>query len=379
MERKRTSKKYRARSKKEIATSHLSGTRNDTNKEKKIVVSLQDGSRGKKKPLISVCIPCFNDALSIGLLLDKILDSRFKGFEVLVLDDASTDETEEVMKDFRKVRYIKHLKNTGVGKTRNDLAKAARGEILLYFDADVLPKGDIAKEVADYFKAHPEVDAVTGFPGTGWENSGYFGRYKYWRDYSYWHLERDASSLVYFRPAVGAIKRLVFLESGGFPENYAGASIEDLEFSYRLSKIAKTVFDPKMVVLHPFGGFSKLLRTYFTRTYLYAGLLSRMGQFSGVATTPGEATSAVVAFLSVVSFLLIFLFPKFVFSWAILFFMFLSLQRKFLGFVLYKEGVFFWVFSIIISMVLYLMILAGAGWYVLRGGWRIIPKLLFGK
>lgn len=98
-------------------------------------------------PQISIIIPAYNAALYIIRCLDSVLAQTFKDFEVIVVDDGSTDETREILDRYQRadvrVRVI-HQENSGVSSARNEGIKVARGEWLYFCDADdelVSPEG----------------------------------------------------------------------------------------------------------------------------------------------------------------------------------------------------------------------------------------------
>lgn len=314
------------------------------------------------KPLISVAISAYNDIDRMRLLLPELFKSKYKNFEVVVIDDASKEDLRPLKKEF-PIRYFRNKKNLGVSETRNISVEKAKGEIILSLDNDVKPLSDIIYEVYRFFQKHPGAVAITGFPGTGAENPGFFAKYKYLRDWSYWNLENDKSSFYYFRPAIGAIKRDVFLELGGYDSRFCRPgvpAVEDLEFSYRLARKGKIYYDPKLVVGHPFGGLRKLIDTYFKRSQLFLEIFSEKRAFSGVATTGGEVITLGLAPLVLLAFLAGLFFRPLLIFFALFLGLFIYKQKKFIGFAYKKEGLLFALASFFTSWLLYLVIILGA-------------------
>lgn len=92
----------------------------------------------EKNKLISVIIPTFNRGQFIKEAVESVLnqDVRDYGLEVLVIDDGSTDNTEEVLKGYEdRIRYI-HQANSGAGVARNRGIREARGEWISFLDSD---------------------------------------------------------------------------------------------------------------------------------------------------------------------------------------------------------------------------------------------------
>ena len=89
---------------------------------------------------VSVIIPTYNRAHLIGKAIQSVLNQTYQDFEVIVVDDGSTDNTEEVIKEFQKkdkrIKYIKHEKNKGYPKALNTGIKAAKGEYIAFQDDD---------------------------------------------------------------------------------------------------------------------------------------------------------------------------------------------------------------------------------------------------
>jgi len=107
--------------------------------------------------LVSVVIPVYNEEEAIGDDLDLILETMKNSgydYEVIVVDDGSTDATAEIMQQRPGVRLIKHPTNRGVGAARTTGLRAARGEIVVMTDGDgTYPNQDIPRLVAE-MEAH---------------------------------------------------------------------------------------------------------------------------------------------------------------------------------------------------------------------------------
>jgi glycosyltransferase involved in cell wall biosynthesis len=112
------------------------------------------------KPTVSVIIPTYNSANFIGNAVQSVLDQTDTIFEIIVVDDGSTDDTPLVLEPFKdKIRYLA-TENRGAAHARNTGMKAASGKYIAFLDADdlYLP-GKLALQV-DFIEAYPEVDIV---------------------------------------------------------------------------------------------------------------------------------------------------------------------------------------------------------------------------
>jgi glycosyltransferase involved in cell wall biosynthesis len=86
--------------------------------------------------LVSVVIPTYNRARTIKRAVDSVLAQSWKPIEIIVVDDGSTDETAQLLEDYRdKIRVI-HQENRGASAARNTGIKASNGEIISFLDSD---------------------------------------------------------------------------------------------------------------------------------------------------------------------------------------------------------------------------------------------------
>lgn len=113
----------------------------------------------KHDPLVSVIIPAYNAAAYLPRALESVLAQTYKNYEILVVDDGSTDATAEIVKRFPTVRLLSQP-HSGAGAARNRGIEAARGSIVAFLDADDLwmpPK--LEKQVA-FLQHHPHIGMV---------------------------------------------------------------------------------------------------------------------------------------------------------------------------------------------------------------------------
>ena len=113
--------------------------------------------------MISVCLPTYNRALLLRRAIASILSQTFTDFELIVVDDGSTDNTKEIVDSFRdaRIRYIRHETNKGLMASRNTVLRYARGKYLAFQDSDDWwDKKKLEEEVTILEKAPPTVGAV---------------------------------------------------------------------------------------------------------------------------------------------------------------------------------------------------------------------------
>jgi len=94
----------------------------------------------QRDPLVSVIMPAYNCADFIGITLDSVIAQTYQNWEALVVDDCSTDHTEEVVRSYveryPRIRYFKLEENSGPAVARNKAVKKAEGKYLAFLDSD---------------------------------------------------------------------------------------------------------------------------------------------------------------------------------------------------------------------------------------------------
>lgn len=118
------------------------------------------------KPKISVILPVYNASDSIRQSLESILNQTFTDFEVLIMDDGSTDGTSEILKSYAaKDHRIKlfHQENKGVVSSYKTLIEHAQTNLLARMDADDLAYPERLQKQYEYLQKNPDVALVSGF------------------------------------------------------------------------------------------------------------------------------------------------------------------------------------------------------------------------
>jgi glycosyltransferase involved in cell wall biosynthesis len=114
---------------------------------------------------VTVAMPAYNAAEYIGEAIDSVLAQNFASFELVVVDDASQDDTWKLLKLYSKhpqVRLFRNRRNIGAGATRNRLTTLARGEYITPCDADDLLLRGALKRFSQYLDKHASVGVVYG-------------------------------------------------------------------------------------------------------------------------------------------------------------------------------------------------------------------------
>jgi GT2 family glycosyltransferase len=183
---------------------------------------------------LSIIVPAHNNARDLRECLTALVAQRGPEDEVLVVDDASTDETPIVAAEFA-TRVVRLGKNCGPAAARNSGAAAARGDVLFFVDADVAVADRTVARVRQAFTEDPAVAAVFGSYDATPRANGTVSRYRnLLHHFTHQHGHAEAST---FWAGCGAIRASVFREVGGFDEQrFPHSSIEDIELGHRLFK-----------------------------------------------------------------------------------------------------------------------------------------------
>jgi glycosyltransferase involved in cell wall biosynthesis len=126
-----------------------------------------------KSPLVSVLMPAFNAERHIAQAIESILEQTYPHFELLILNDGSTDQTQQVIEQFDDGRIIKiHLtENRGLVHARNQLVAAAQGEYIAFLDADDIAFPSRLQLQIDFLESH-KADICGGAHYSLYESSG---------------------------------------------------------------------------------------------------------------------------------------------------------------------------------------------------------------
>ncbi len=194
----------------------------------------------------SVIIPVFNGADTLGDCLAALAHQTIgaERYEVLVVDDGSTDPSAQVAA--RMGVPVIRQEHAGAGPARNRGAQQARGQVLLFTDADCQPEHDWIEQMLAPF-ADPEVAGVKGAYRTRQRSPvARFAQAEYEEKYA--RLARR-EQIDFVDTYAAAYRRDLFLAHGGFDPAFL--LDEDQEFSFRLARAGcKLVFAPAAVVYH---------------------------------------------------------------------------------------------------------------------------------
>jgi glycosyltransferase involved in cell wall biosynthesis len=113
-----------------------------------------------QSPFFSVIIPTYNRAAFIEETIGTVLQQTYPHYEIIVIDNCSTDNTEELLQPFiraRKIQFIKHEQNYERARSRNTGMEAAKGDFVTFLDSDDFMYPDNLADAAEYALNHPDI------------------------------------------------------------------------------------------------------------------------------------------------------------------------------------------------------------------------------
>ncbi len=214
------------------------------------------------KPKVSVVIPAFNAQETIAETLYSLFWQSFKDFEVIVVDDGSEDQTSAVVKDITSGAPVSveclRQKNKGPAAARNLGFAKAKGEYLIWIDADDIWLPQRLEILVDFLDTHPQFDLVTSDAYLWYPPAKLKGTY-----YSLYPAPKTLSfeNLLYsnFVFTSTLMRRKVWLKTGGLNEAKEVVGVEDYEFWLRVLKAGfklKILPQPLMLYRINPGGLS---------------------------------------------------------------------------------------------------------------------------
>lgn len=202
-------------------------------------------------PRVSVLIPAHNEAGVIADTLAAACAIDYPSFEVVVIDDGSTDDTVRRVMPFVAsgfVRLVRKTVNEGKALALNDALPLATGEIVLTLDADAAPEPDILRRIVPHFRS-ARVAAVTGNPRVR-NVDNFLARLQAIEFSSIVSLLRRSQRIwgriVTVSGVVAAFRRSAVFDVGGFSPNMP---TEDIELTWKLQKRFYDVrYEPRALV-----------------------------------------------------------------------------------------------------------------------------------
>ena len=254
---------------------------------------------------ISVIIPNYNGGRTIGKCLEALFASSYNSFEVVVVDDCSTDGSREIIGRF-PCRLITLGDRYGASKARNIGAQNSSGEVLFFIDADCIVQEDTLSLVDRAVDGDRGVVVGGTYTCLPFDDSFFSTFQSVFIHYS----ETKRENPDYVASHAMAMGRELFAKSGGFPEDFMPI-IEDVEYSHRLRRSGSTLrMDASILVRHVFEfTLLKSLGNAFRKSmYWTAYSLKNRDLLTDSGTASIELKTNVLSFFLVLCFVLLFFF-----------------------------------------------------------------------
>ena len=205
--------------------------------------------------MLSIVIPCFNKQGQIATTLNSVLKQSFHDYEIIIVDDGSTDNSIEIIQQFNdsRIKLIQQT-NSGVSAARNNGIKNASGDWIAFLDADDWWHPEYLKNIHTIITAHPEAKVVsTGFfckPDTpnwqpnAWPLSSQLPEIEVIKNLP----ERWLQSIPFFTSSVCIHKNFLQTMHPWFPDNESNG--EDLDLWLRIAEHENIFHLPTELVVY---------------------------------------------------------------------------------------------------------------------------------
>ncbi len=209
---------------------------------------------------ISIIIPVYNN-LDFTIQCVKSIQKQCKtiNYEIIIVDDYSTDNTKEFFSNNNKITYVRNEKNKGFAYSCNKGAEKAKGDILIFLNNDTLIVNDICKSVINTFRNFKNIGIVGGkllYEDNTIQHAGIL----IYPDKHLGHLFKEfpynyhnANKIRFLQAVTGAffcIKKELFLKIGKFDENFKNG-FEDVDLCFRVTQNGyRIIYNPDICLYH---------------------------------------------------------------------------------------------------------------------------------
>ena len=179
----------------------------------------------------SIIIPVWSGGTNFAKCLSSAMAAIEKGDEIIVVADGEGDGSWQIAEQMG-ARVVKLPARSGPGQARNIGAEASKCDILFFIDADVIIPPDSIGRIRSIFETEKDLAALIGSYDEEPAEANFHSQFK--NLFHHFVHQRGSTEASTFWGACGAIRREVFLKTGGFDPRYDRPCIEDIELGYRL-------------------------------------------------------------------------------------------------------------------------------------------------
>lgn len=291
---------------------------------------------------ISVVIPVHNGGKSFICCLESLKCSLQPPDEIIVVADGGSDRSWQVAESFG-AQVFRYPTAGGPARARNRGAAMAKGNILLFIDADVMVHPDTIQRVQKTFAAEPDLTALIGSYDDLPAAKNFLSQYK--NLFHHFTHQTASSEACTFWGACGAIRKTAFMSVGGFDEAYRKPCVEDIELGYRLKRKGHSIRLCKDIQVKHLKCWlpTNLLRAeIFYRALPWTELLLSDRQFKAdLNLNHANRWSVVLVFLGAYSLCASILIPQLLILTVCVAILLLSINREVYRFFCQKRGLLF--------------------------------------
>tara|TARA_Y100000590_G_scaffold470772_1_gene669992 strand:- start:43476 stop:44312 length:837 start_codon:yes stop_codon:yes gene_type:complete len=221
---------------------------------------------------ISVIIPTFNRAHTLKRCLDSVLNQTYPPFEIIVVDDGSTDNTKELLKDYEGKIIVHKIENSGVSSARNYAIERCSGDWVALLDSDDEWLTNRLQEQVDYLKIFPNIKLVHG--EEIWIRNGKRVNPKKIHKKTGGYIYQNCLPLCCISPSASLIKKEVLEEFGGFDESFPVC--EDYDLWLKITSKYEVGYIESAIITKYGGHEDQLSRKYFAMDLWRVRSMKRM-------------------------------------------------------------------------------------------------------
>ena len=230
-------------------------------------------------PLVSIVIPVKNGAATLDACLRSIRRSFYRNYEVIVVDDHSSDGTAQLARRYTPT-VLEVEKGTGANNARNIGAGMAKGDILAFLDSDVVVARETILGIVESLE-DGDIDAVVGIYTAKHRHERFISQYKnLWIRYSY---VKSPPAIDWLFGAISGIRREAFEKLGGFNvELLAQHGHDDIELGKRFARANLNIALNMDIEVEHLKNYTlrSFIRNEYLRSVGFAELASRFGEVS---------------------------------------------------------------------------------------------------
>lgn len=226
---------------------------------------------------VTVVIPNFNGRDLLAKNLPKIIKECPKS-EIIVVDDASTDDSRQLLKNFKKIKVVENKKNLGFARSANTGAQGASGDFILFLNTDVSPQPNFLENALAHFNSKNSKSLfAVGLADRSHEKGRVVVRGKGGAKFTKGFLSHFAASpqpgeTLWVSGGSGLFDKNKFLELGGFDPIFAPFYWEDIDLCWRAQKQGLTCFFDSFARVdhfHEEGAIKKTHSPIYIKTVAY--------------------------------------------------------------------------------------------------------------